>query len=149
MSDFRTHTEINLLAIRQNAETIKRHTGKQLIAVVKADAYGHGVIPVVTTLYPVADMFAVATVEEGIELREAGIRKPILILFSCLPAQVKQIVEFNLTPSIWDGHETAPTSNSRPLRVNNFIEFDVPVANRVHHNTFNGMSVFVGFIVLE
>ena len=102
MSDFRTHTEIDLLAIRQNAETIKRHTGKQLIAVVKADAYGHGAVPVATTLHPVADMLAVATVEEGIELREAGIRKPILILFSCLPAQVEQIVEFNLTPSIGD-----------------------------------------------
>ena len=102
MSDFRTHTEIDLLAIRQNAETIKRHTGKQLIAVMKADAYGHGAVPVATTLHPVADMFAVATVEEGIELREAGIRKPILILFSCLPAQVEQIVEFNLTPSIGD-----------------------------------------------
>ena len=100
MPYLRTHTEIDLLAIRQNAEVIKRHTGKQLIAVVKADAYGHGVVPVAETLHPVADMFAVASVEEGIELRQAGIRKPILILFSCLPAQVEQIVEFNLTPSI-------------------------------------------------
>jgi len=40
MPYLRTHTEIDLLAIRHNAETIKRYTGKQLIAVVKADAYG-------------------------------------------------------------------------------------------------------------
>ena len=119
MPYLRTHTEIDLLAIRHNAETIKRHTGKQLIAVVKADAYGHGAVPVAETLRSVADMFAVATVEEGIELRESGIRKPILILFSCLPAQVGPIVEFNLTPSIGDwefakalneiASETAPT----------------------------------------
>ena len=102
MSYLRTRTEIDLLAIRHNAKIIKRHTGKQLIAVVKADAYGHGAVPVAETLRPIADMFAVATVEEGIELREAGIREPILILFSCLPAQVEAIVEFNLTPSIGD-----------------------------------------------
>lgn len=100
MPYLRTHTEIDLLSIRHNAETIKRYTGKQLIVVVKADAYGHGAVRVSEVLHPVADMFAVATVEEGIELREAGIHKPILILFSCLPAQVKQIVEFSLTPSI-------------------------------------------------
>lgn len=100
MSYFRTHTEIDLLAIRQNAEAIKRHTGKALIAVVKADAYGHGAAPVAEILRPIADMFAVATVEEGIALRQAGIRKPILILFSCLPKQVEQIVEFSLTPTL-------------------------------------------------
>lgn len=102
MPYFRTHTEIDLLAIRQNAEGIKKHTGKQLIAVVKADAYGHGAVSVAETLHSVADMFAVATVEEGIALREAGIQKPILILFSCLPVQVGSIVESNLTPSIAD-----------------------------------------------
>ena len=119
MPYFRTHTEIDLLAIKHNAEAIKRHTGKQLIAVVKADAYGHGAVRVAEILRPIADIFAVATVEEGIELRQADIRKPILILFSCLPTQVKQIVEFNLTPSIgnWEfatalneiASETAPT----------------------------------------
>ena len=121
MPYFRTHTEIDLLAIRQNAEAIKRHTGKQLIAVVKADAYGHGAVRVAETLHPVADMFAVATVEEGIELREAGIRKPILILFSCLPAQVGPIVESSLTPTIADWEFAtalnAVASESAPTKV--------------------------------
>ena len=44
MNDYRTHVEINLDAIRRNAEAIKTFTGKRLIAVVKADAYGHGVV---------------------------------------------------------------------------------------------------------
>ncbi len=119
MPYFRTHTEIDLLAIKHNAEAIKRHTRKQLIAVVKADAYGHGAVRVAEILRPIADVFAVATVEEGIELRQAGIRTPILILFSCLPAQVGPIVEFSLTPTIADwefatalneiASETAPT----------------------------------------
>ena len=80
MPYFRTHTDIDLLAIKNNAAALKRHTGKLLIAVVKADAYGHGAVPVAEILRSIADMFAVATVEEGIELREAGIRTPILIL---------------------------------------------------------------------
>lgn len=102
MSYFRTYTGIDQQAIYQNAEAIKKHTGKQLIAVVKADAYGHGAVPVAETLHAVADMFAVATVDEGIELRQSGIRKPILILFSCFPAQIKHITEFKLTPTVGD-----------------------------------------------
>lgn len=102
MDYFRTHTEINLEAIRRNAEAIKASTGKQLIAVVKADAYGHGIVPVIEVLRPVADMFAVATIEEGVALRQAGIRDPILVLFSSLPEQAAQIVMHGLIPTIGD-----------------------------------------------
>ncbi len=130
MPYFRTHTEIDLLAIKHNAEAIKRHTGKQLIAVVKADAYGHGAVPVAETLRPVADMFAVATVEEGIALRQAGIRKPILILFSCLPTQVEQIVESSLTPTIGDW-EFATTLNKVASEA---------APTKVHVNVNTGMN---------
>ena len=102
MDYFRTDTEIDLGAIRRNAEAIKAYTGKRLIAVVKADAYGHGIVPVTETLRTVADMFAVATIEEGVALRQAGIRDPILILFSSLPEQAGQIVENGLIPAISD-----------------------------------------------
>ena len=100
MDYHRTYAEINLEAIRRNAEAIKAYTGKHLIAVVKADAYGHGVIRVTEALRAVADMFAVATIEEGVELRQAGIREPMLVLFSSLPEQAGQIVEYELTPTI-------------------------------------------------
>ena len=102
MDDYRTHVEINLDAIRRNAEVIKASTGKRLIAVVKADAYGHGVVPVIETLRPVADLFAVATIEEGVALRQAGIRDPMVVLFSSLPEQVVHIVVHGLTPTISD-----------------------------------------------
>ena len=102
MDYFRTHTEIDLATIRQNAEAIKVYTGKRLIAVVKADAYGHGVVPVIEALRTVADMFAVATIEEGVALRQAGIRDPILVLFSSLPEQAAHIVAHGLTPTIGD-----------------------------------------------
>ena len=102
MNYYRTYTEIDLGAIRRNAEAIKAYTEKRLIAVVKADAYGHGVVPVTKTLRGVADMFAVASIEEGVELRQAGIREPILVLFSSFPEQVSQIVEHGLIPTISD-----------------------------------------------
>lgn len=102
MYSFRTYTEIDLQAIQHNAEAIKGHTGKKLIAVIKADAYGHGAVRVAEVLDATADMFAVATVEEGISLRQADIHKPILVLFSSLPAQVAPIVEYGLTPTIGD-----------------------------------------------
>ena len=102
MDYFRTHTEINLEAIRRNAEAIKAYTGKRLIAVVKADAYGHGVVRVTEALRTVADMFAVATIEEGVALRQTGIREPILVLFSSLCEQATEIIEYGLTPTIGD-----------------------------------------------
>ena len=102
MDYFRTHTEINLEAIRRNAKAIKAYTGKRLIAVVKADAYGHGVVRVTEALHAVADMFAVATIEEGVALRQTGIREPILVLFSSLREQATEIIEYGLTPTIGD-----------------------------------------------
>lgn len=95
-----THVEIDLNAIQNNSLAIKTLTGKQLIAVVKADAYGHGAVPVSKALQAVADMFAVATVQEGIELRNAGIQKPILILFSPLSKLATEIVAYDLTPAV-------------------------------------------------
>lgn len=128
MHYFRTLTEINLGAIRRNAEAIKAYTTKKLIAVVKADAYGHGMIRVAETLLAVADMFAVATVEEGVELRQAGVQKPILILFSSLPEQVAEILEHQLTPTVADWEFASQLNGSAPKTVN------------VHVNTNTGMN---------
>lgn len=75
-----TIAKINLAAIKSNAQHLKTLSkGAQLFAVVKADAYGHGAIPVARALSPVADMFCVAIVDEGVELRAAGISSPILV----------------------------------------------------------------------
>jgi alanine racemase len=127
MHYFRTHTEIDLGAIQRNAQAIKGYTGKQLIAVVKADAYGHGVIPVAETLHAVADMFAVATVEEGVELRQAGAQKPILILFSSLPEQIRQIIEHRLTPTIGDWEFASRLNEAAPRTVNIHVNINTGI----------------------
>ncbi len=69
-------------AIYQNAKGAKALTrpGTKFMAVIKADGYGHGAVPLAKALENVADAYGVATLEEGVELRQAGVVKPILIL---------------------------------------------------------------------
>ena len=82
----RTWAEVDLAAVRHNVRTlIRRAGGTPLMAVVKADAYGHGAVPVArAALEAGADSLAVVTAEEGVELRAAGITAPILV-FTDLP----------------------------------------------------------------
>ena len=83
MTEYRDNLpEMTLEYIYKNAENAKKLTkpGTKFMAIVKADAYGHGAIPVAKVLDPIADAYGVAILEEGIELRQAGITKPILIL---------------------------------------------------------------------
>ena len=73
--------KINLGAIERNARYFKKLAGgAQFMAVVKADAYGHGAIQVARRLSHIADCFCVAIVDEGVELRAAGISAPVLVL---------------------------------------------------------------------
>ena len=98
-----TWVEVDLSAIVSNAKAIKAYPqSSSLIAVIKADAYEHGVIPVAEALREEATMYAVATVAEAIELRTADIRKPVLVLFNALPVQAETIIEYELTASVYE-----------------------------------------------
>ncbi len=81
-SPHRAWVEIDHEALRTNLEVIRRTaTEAQVIAVVKANAYGHGAVAVARTLVDAGvESLAVATVDEAVELREAGIEAPILVL---------------------------------------------------------------------
>lgn len=103
-SDLRTQLEVNLLAIHRNVSAIKTHTGKKLIAVVKANAYGHGAIAVSDKLQDQVDMFAVANVEEAIELRDAGIYNPIFVLFPPNPLYAETIVQNQFITAVDNWH---------------------------------------------
>jgi alanine racemase len=98
-----TWAEIDLNAIRHNLREIRRviHPRSAVMAVVKANAYGHGMLEITdTVLKEGVDRLAVARPEEGITLREHGITVPILIMGLTLPEQTDQIVRHNLTPAI-------------------------------------------------
>ena len=134
-----SHVEIDLLKIQDNAKSIKEYCNRKLIAVVKADAYGHGAIQVADVLHNITEMFAVATVEEGIELRQAGIRNPILVLFSTLPDTVDEIISYELTPTI-DNWDLATRLNEAVLGRNSLLQF-VPIEKaNIHLDINTGMN---------
>ena len=92
--------KINLSAVRQNIRTCSDRLGAAaIIPVLKADAYGLGLVPLAKAMetLPEVACFAVAQVKEGLLLRESGIQKDILILGEALPAQIEAAVSANLT----------------------------------------------------
>ncbi len=98
-----TWAEIDLDAIAENVRNLKAHVGQgtMLMAVVKANAYGHGAEPVArAALKAGADRLAVNRAEEGVALRKAGVTAPILLLGPSLPSQASAIVEHRLTPTV-------------------------------------------------
>jgi len=100
-----TWIEIDKTAIADNVRALKQHVGPNcaLMAVVKANAFGHGAIPVSTTaLLNGADYLGVATVNEAIELRESGIDAPILVLGFTPPWAGQQAIRYNLTVTLYD-----------------------------------------------
>lgn len=100
-----TCVEIDLNALRHNYAAARRQAGpgRALLAVVKADAYGHGASRVAPVLADAGvDLFGVAIVEEGVELRAAGIRQPILVLGGIFPGQEEDLFRHQLTPTIFD-----------------------------------------------
>src|SRR6267154_5089274 len=104
--------EISLGALVHNLRAIRRHVNpadargkrsprRMVLAVIKSNAYGHGIVPVARALSRArADWFGVTCSAEGAELRESGIREPILILTGFWAGEEQRILENNLTPAI-------------------------------------------------
>ncbi len=99
-----TRAEINLSALQSNLNCIRDLISSKvkIMAVVKADAYGHGVIPCSQVLVDAgADILGVSIISEGIELRNNGFQVPIHILMGVFPDEVDDLIQFDLTTSIW------------------------------------------------
>ena len=93
-----THLEVNLTQLKNNLQAIRRQVAPaKVMPMVKANAYGHGVEGIASFIEPYVDYMGVALVEEGIQLREMGIRKPILVAGATLAEQVPLFAEFDLT----------------------------------------------------
>ncbi len=100
----RAWVEVNTAAIQANVRTLQRHIGPatQLMAVVKADAYGHGALPVArAALEAGAACFGVATLAEGVQLRRAGISAPVLVLGNLTqPEELRSCLRWQLMPTL-------------------------------------------------
>ena len=101
---YRVKADIDLDAIHENVVNAKALTkpGTKLMAIIKADAYGHGAVMVAQTLEDVADAYGVAILEEGIELRQAGINKPILILGYTPAPLYRAMIKYDIATAVFE-----------------------------------------------
>jgi alanine racemase len=118
-----TYLEVNLPQLKQNLENIRAHVAPaKVMAVLKANAYGHGVDSVAPYIAPHTDYIGVAIVEEGIHLRELDIDKSILVMGGTLPEQVSAFVQYDLTlaassPELLDAAEQVAKASKKKLKV--------------------------------
>lgn len=98
-----TEAVVDLAAIGRNVEKLRAHVAPaDLCVVTKAGGYGHGAVAVSRAAVEAgASWIAVALVEEGIELRRAGLRAPILVLSEPRPGEMFEVVEYELTPTVY------------------------------------------------
>jgi alanine racemase len=117
----RAEAIVDLSAIKHNVELLKKTAGTKLLAVVKADAYGHGLVPVAKAAISAgADYLGVALLEEAIALREAGIEAPILAWLVQPGSDFKKAIELDIdlaAASLKALQEISDASESKKARV--------------------------------
>lgn len=140
-----TWAEVDLNNLEYNFRQVKSilAPGTKIMPTVKADAYGHGLIPVSRRLVvSKADALGVASIDEGIKLRRAGIKLPILILGLILKKDIDPLFKYDLTPTICDWQlASALNSRGRSLGkvINTHIKIDTGMGRIgvLHDDAFN------------
>lgn len=109
----RVQAVINLDNIRHNISAMKSlvDKDKKMLAVIKADAYGHGAVEVAEALDDLADFYAVAFIDEALELRRAGIDKPILILGYTDPVDYELLLKYDVRPAMYETDDAQKLSD--------------------------------------
>lgn len=117
----RVHADIDLDAVLFNFEQMNKNIpdGTKIMAVVKTDAYGHGAVPLATTVEPLEYLwgFATATVDEAVELRLAGIKKPILVLGYSFSECYPQLIAYDIHQTVFT-YESAEALSKEAVRQN-------------------------------
>ncbi|MBN2830835.1 MAG: alanine racemase [Candidatus Omnitrophica bacterium] len=124
-----TWAEINLKNLEYNFFKIRKRVSEatKIMVTIKADAYGHGLIPVAKTLENCGvDYFGVASIDEGIKLREFGIKPPVLILGLILKKDIGPLFKYNLVPTVCD-EELPKAINKRAKALNKRVNVHIKV----------------------
>ncbi len=136
----RVYAEISLKAIAHNYLEIKKKVHTKVLCVIKANAYGHGSVQVAKMLskyHP--DYFAVATVDEAIELRQNGIKTPILILGYVHRDEIPLLISYDITASLYD-YETALLLSDAAKKAGTSVKVHIKLntgMNRIGFNAYD------------
>lgn len=138
---YRVCAQIDLSAVRKNIEAIRASVRPEskLMVVLKADGYGHGAVPIARRIDDIADAYGMAIVEEAVELREAGITKPILVLGYTASHLYDKIVRYDITQTIFQ-YETAYELNEAAKKAGKKV--------KIHIKLDTGMSR-IGFATTQ
>lgn len=130
---FRTYASVDISAIEHNLSEVKSKLNKDVLslAIVKADAYGHGAVGVAKAITDKVDYFGIAELNEAVELREAGVDKPILVLSYTSPYLYETLILNELTQTIFN-YDDAVELSKAAVRLNKIA--------RVHIAVDTGMS---------
>jgi alanine racemase len=133
-----TYAIVSLSHLVENLLAVRRHVAPaRVMAILKANAYGHGVEAVARALSPHADAFGVALVEEGIALRKLGFEKPVLVLGGIWTAQIPLFLEYGLTltvPSLARLKDIEEAASVRKTKARIHLEIDTGMERiGVHH----------------
>ncbi|HVR85858.1 MAG TPA: alanine racemase, partial [Planctomycetota bacterium] len=134
MRGYRVWAEIDLAALRHNIATVRRalEPRTRILAVAKADAYGHGALPVAwTALDAGCTMIGVGDSGEAVQLREGGITGPILILGAVVEEEIHKVVQYDISVTVHSS-DLLPLLNQEAYRRNRRL--------RVHLKVDTGMS---------
>jgi alanine racemase len=139
-----TYAVVRLGRLRANLAAIKKHAEPaRVMAILKANAYGHGLEAVARCLAPLADAFGVALVEEGIALRRLGIRNPILVFGGIWTRQIPLFLDHDLTltvPSLARLRDVEEAAAARGARARVHLKIDTGMERiGVHHYNAEGL----------
>src|SRR3989339_177248 len=129
-----TWAEINLKNLDYNFKLVKKLAGREvkILVPVKADGYGHGIVAVSKRLERLGvDYLGIASIDEGITLRNAGIKTPLLVLSTVLPADAKPVIAYNLTQTICT-KELAMALSLEAVKKNKAVKVHVKIDTGMH-----------------
>ena len=137
----RIYARINMDNLRYNINKMKslRKPDMKIMPIIKADAYGHGAVEIAKRITDLSDYFGVATIDEAVELRNAGINTPILIIGYTDSEDYDKLLAYNITQAVYDIDECKKLSD---------MAIRVGKKAKVHIKVDTGMSR-IGFAVSD
>jgi len=103
----RIFARINIDNLRYNISQMKslRKSDMKIMTIIKADAYGHGAVWIAKRIQDLSDYYGVATIDEAIELRQAGVTMPIIIIGYTDSSDYERLIEYDITQAVYDVEE--------------------------------------------